>query len=131
MRSFPPRRREQVAQFRQARHHEIRRVIGLRGLCGGGLARQHQHTQRAGTMRHQHVRINPIADHRDLVGLETVPVENPAQLVLLSWVSPKWEPTYHGYSGWGGCEDKPGMVSGCSFLSRAISIKQSLCSSEA
>ncbi|PYT23251.1 MAG: hypothetical protein DMG58_28465 [Acidobacteria bacterium] len=51
----------------------------------------------------------------DAVMLRMLPVENPAQLVLLSWASPKWEPTYHGYSGWGGCEDKPGMVSGCSF----------------
>src|SRR5262249_20856389 len=44
-----------------------------------------------------------------------LPVENPDQLVLLSWASPKWEPTYNEYSGWGGCGERPGMVSGCSF----------------
>src|SRR5256885_3696085 len=51
----------------------------------------------------------------DAVMLRMLPVESPDQLVLLSWASPKWEPTYHGYSGWGGCGDKRGMVSGCSF----------------
>jgi predicted permease len=51
----------------------------------------------------------------DAVMLRMLPVKSPEQLVLLSWASPKWEATYHNYSGWGGCGGKPGMKSGCSF----------------
>jgi len=51
----------------------------------------------------------------DAVMLRMLPVSHAEQLVLLSWAAPKWGPYYHGYSGWGGCPDTPGMASGCSF----------------
>jgi len=45
----------------------------------------------------------------NVVMLKMLPVTHPEELVLLMWASPKAPELYHGYSGWGGCPDKPGL----------------------